>query len=194
MAGGAAGGTPLDGPSGLGLDPRRARLLVACRGGPANPMGHVLEIRPEGGEHAAATAAAALLFAAGDPAGPGRYGGAGLAQGVAFPENPASLAIDAEGRAWIGTDPGAVIRGQSAGLFLCALEGPARGVPRAIYAAPRGAAIGGVALAPEGGGAIIGVRHPGAGPGQDFARPGTRWPQFQPGVPPRSTLIGLGAA
>ncbi len=191
-AGRAAGGTPMDMPSGLGLDPRQARLLVACRGGAGSPLGHVLEIRPAGGDHAAPEAASALLFAAGDPAGPGRYGGSGLAPGSAFPERPDCVAIDARGRAWIGTALAGEIRAQAAGIFAVPLEGPQRGVPAAVYGAPRGATIGGLALPPEGGMLLAGVRHPGAGPGQSFARPGTRWPQFQPGIPPRSTLIGLG--
>lgn len=190
-AGRQAGGTPFDGPSGLAADPRRARLLVACHGGPGSPAGHVMEILAGEGDHGAATATASLLFAAGDPAGPGRYGGAGLPAGAAFPENPATVAVDSRGRAWIGTDHGREIRAQAAGLFLCPLEGARRGAPAAVYGAPRGAAIGGAALSPDGEMLFTGVRHPGAGPGQSFERPGTRWPQFQPGVPPRTTLVGL---
>jgi secreted PhoX family phosphatase len=151
----------------------------------------VLEILPGGGDHGAEGAAASLLFAAGDPAGAGRYGGGGLPAGAAFPENPDTVCVDARGRAWIGTDHGAEIRGQAAGLFLCALDGPRRGLPMAVYGAPRGAAIGGAAPAPEGEAVFAAVCHPGAGPGQSFARPGTRWPQFEPGVPPRTALVGL---
>lgn len=189
----AAGGSAFDGPSGLGLDPRQPRLLLACRGSPGQPAGHVLEIAPAGGDDAAETAGIALLFAAGDPAQPGRgrYGGAGLPAGAAFPENPDTVAVDTRGRAWIGTDHGGEIRAQAAGLFACALEGPMRGVPLAVYGAPRGAAMGGAAATPDAEILFAAVRHPGAGPGQSFARPGTRWPQFQPGIPPRTTLVGL---
>jgi len=32
---------------------------------------------------------------------------------------------------------------------------------------------------------------PGRGPGASFERPATRWPEFQPGVPPRTALVSL---
>ncbi len=190
-AGRAAGGTPLEDPSGVALDPRRPRLLLACRGGSARRFGNVLELIPAGEDHGAATATTSLLFAAGDPAGPGRYGGGGLPAGAAFPENPDTVTIDTRGRAWIGTNHGTEIRAQATGLFLCPLDGPRRGAPMAVYGAPRGAAVGGAALPPDAEIMLAAVRHPGAGWGQSFARPGTRWPQFQPGIPPRSALVGL---
>jgi secreted PhoX family phosphatase len=188
-----AGASAFDGPSGLGLDPRRPRLLLACRGGPSHPAGHVIEITAEGGDDAAETAAAVLLFAAGAPGqgGGGRYGGAGLPAGSAFPQNPDTVAVDSSGRAWIGTDQRGQVGAQATGLFACDLEGPRRGVPLPAYGAPRAASIGGAALPPDGEILFAAVRHPGAEPGASFDRPGTRWPQFEPGVPPRTTLIGL---
>lgn len=187
-----AGGTPLDGPSGLGLDPRRQRLLLACRGSPARPAGHVIEITAADGDDGAETAAAVLLFAAGDPRDPAaRYGRAGLPAGSAVPLNPDTVAVDASGRAWIGTDNGGLVRPQAEGLYVCDLDGPRRGVPLPAYGAPRAASIGGAALPPDGEILIAAVRHPGAEPGADFERPATRWPAFEPGIPPRTTLIGL---
>jgi hypothetical protein len=64
-------------------------------------------------------------------------------------------------------------------------------VVNALYAAPRSARIGGLALTPDGMTLIAAVRTPGLEPGSDFARPATRWPDFQPAVPPRSTVIAL---
>ncbi|WP_158295474.1 PhoX family protein [Crenalkalicoccus roseus] len=187
-----AGGTPFDGPSGLGLDPRRQRLLLACRGSPARPAGHVIEITAADGDDGAETALARLLFAAGDPRDPAaRYGGGGLPPGSAIPLNPDTVAVDARGRAWIGTDNGGVVRGQAEGLYVCELDGPRRGVPLPAYGAPRAASIGGAALPPDGEILFAAVRHPGAEPGASFERPATRWPAFEPGVPPRTTLIGL---
>ena len=52
-----AGGSPLDTPSGLGLDPTRPRLLLACHGSPARPAGHVIELTATGGDDGAETAA-----------------------------------------------------------------------------------------------------------------------------------------
>ncbi|MBL6456791.1 DUF839 domain-containing protein [Belnapia sp. T6] len=188
----AAGGSPFDTPSGLGLDPMGPRLLLACHGSPARPSGHVLEFSADGGDDGAEGASARLLFAAGDPRGPqARYGGLGLPPGSAWPENPHTVAVDALGRAWIGTDRGGRIGPQAEGLYCCDLAGPARGVPVPIYGAPRGASVGGAALTPDGETLFTGIRHPGAEPGASFERPGTRWPEFQPGVPPRSVLAAL---
>lgn len=187
----AAGGSPLDTPSGLGLDPTRPRLLLACHGSPARPAGHVIEISAAGGDDGAETASARLLFAAGDPRGQGMYGRAGLPAGSAWPENPDTVAVDTRGRAWIGTDRGGRVGVQAEGLYACDLDGPSRGVPLPIYGAPRAASLGGAALTPDGEAMFAAVRHPGAEPGASFERPATRWPGFEPGVPPRSTLIGL---
>lgn len=187
-----AGGSPLDTPAGLGLDPTRPRLLLACHGSPARPAGHVIELTATGGDDGAETARAALLFAAGDPRSPdARYGRAGLPPGSAWPENPDTVTVDARGRAWIGTDRGGRVGPQAEGLYACDLDGPGRGVPLPIYGAPRAGSMGGAALTPDGEAMFAAVRHPGAEPGASFDRPATRWPQFQPGVPPRSTLIGL---
>ncbi|MCO6416906.1 DUF839 domain-containing protein [Siccirubricoccus sp. KC 17139] len=188
----AAGGTGLDTPSGLGLDPGKPRLLLACQGSPARPSGHVIELTAQGGDDAAPGASAALLFAAGPPgSSAARYGGAGLPPGSAWPENPDTVTVDANGRAWVGTDRGSRDPQQPDALFGVALDGPARGVPLPLYGAPRGAAVGGAAVSPDGGTIFTGVRHPGAVPGARFTRPGTRWPDFRAGVPPRSAVIGL---
>jgi len=187
-----AGGSPLDMPSGLALDPTRPRLLLACHGSPARPAGHVIELTAAGGDDGAATAGAGLLFAAGDPRSPeASYGRAGLPPGSAWPENPDTVTIDARGRAWIGTDRGGRVGPQAEGLYACDLDGPGRGVPLPLYGAPRAGSIGGAALTPDGEALFSAVRHPGAEPGASFERPATRWPEFQAGVPPRTTLIGL---
>ncbi len=188
----AVNASSFDTPSGLALDKRRPRLLLACRGSGSRPAGHVLEISPAGDNVAADTAAVVLLFAAGDPQTVGaQYGRAGLPAGSALVENPDSLAIDGRGRAWVACDREGVVGAQADGLFAVDLDGQGRGVPVPIYGAPRAAGMGGAALTPDGEVLFSAVRHPGAEEGATFARPATRWPAFEPGVPPRTTLIGL---
>ncbi len=186
-----AGGSPLDTPSGLGLDPTRPRLLLACHGSPTRPSGHVIEISAAGGDDGAAAATALLLFAAGTPQSGGRYGPAGLPPGSAWPENPDTVVVDGGGRAWIGTDRGGRVGVQAEGLYAVDLDGPRRGVPLPIYGAPRGGSIGGAAVTPDGEAMFVAVRHPGAEPGARYERPATRWPAFEAGTPPRTTLVGL---
>jgi secreted PhoX family phosphatase len=62
------------------------------------------------------------------------------------------------------------------------------------YAAPRGAGIGGAVLSPRGDTIFVLVRTPGAEEGATFDRPTTRWPEFRPGIPPRTTVIALSRA
>ena len=189
----AAGGTPLDTPAGLGLDPSGPRMLLCCHGSPARPRGYVLELSAAGGDDAAPAADVGLLLQAGAPWEGGRYGrgAASLPPNSAWPENPSVVAVDGRGRAWIGCDRAGVVGAQADGLFVCDLEGPGRGVPLPIYGAPRAGAIGGVAFTPDGEVLFTAVRHPGAEPGARFERPGTRWPEFAPGIPPRSALLGI---
>jgi secreted PhoX family phosphatase len=196
-----AGATHWDTPAALAFDPRRPRLVLACRGGttrtlaqvePLNPRpgpnpGHVVELL---GDPAADRMPARLVFAAGNLAEAGIYGRDQPHSAV--PRHPATLAVDGRGRVWIGTD-----RGGRAGLtpdavFACDLDGPGRGVVLPAYAAPRGAGIGGAAPTPGDEALLVMVRTPGAEPGASFDRPATRWPAFEPRTPPRSSLVVLG--
>lgn len=201
----AAGGTPFDRPAGLALHPD-GRLFLACRGNPLrgaatdglnprplNSFGHVVEITPTNGDHAAVAATGAVLILGGDPRQPGataRYG-TGTQVWLAA---PVVLEVDPRGRLLIGTAQGALQRttGIADGIYLCGTaSGPQRGVLNLLYAAPRAARIGGVRLAPDAATLFSAVRTPGAEEGTDFTRPATRWPAFEPAVPPRSTVIAI---
>lgn len=195
-----AGATPFDMPAAVALDPRRPRLLLACRGGtvrsaaqldPLNPRpgpnpGHVIEIT---GDLSGERSAARVLFLAGDPAEGGAYGRDQPAG--ALPRHPATLSVDGRGRLWIGTDCAGRPGASPDGVFACDLDGPGRAVVLPLYAAPRAAGIGGAVPTPEGDALLVMVRAPGAEPGASFDRPATRWPRFDPRMPPRSTLVAI---
>lgn len=196
----AAGATRFDTPAALVLDPRRPRLLLACRRGttrsaaqvdalnprPGPNPGHVVELS---GELGAERMAARPLFLAGTPAEGGSYGRDQPA--AALPRHPATLALDRQGRLWIGTDRGGEPGPAPDGVFACDLDGPGRGLVFPLYAAPRGAGIGGALPTPDAEALLVMVRTPGAEPGAGFDRPATRWPEFQPRIPPRSTLVAI---
>ena len=82
--------------------------MLCCHGSPARPRGYVLEISAAEGDDGAPGATARTLFVAGAPSEGGQYGrdatADGLPPGSAWPENPAVVAVDGRGRAWIGTD------------------------------------------------------------------------------------------
>jgi secreted PhoX family phosphatase len=200
-----AGASAFDRPSALALDPRRPRLLLACRGGGLRQPGATDALNPRAGAHpghvvefsgdlAAPRMAARLLFLAGDAAEGGRYGRdmpPPVAPGTLVPRYPASLDVDGRGRLWIGTDRGGRPGAAPDAVFACDLDGPGRGLVYPVYGAPRGAAIGGAATTPEDDALIVVVRTPGAEPGASFDRPATRWPAFDPRLPPRSAVLAL---
>jgi hypothetical protein len=196
----AAGGTPFDTPCSLALDPRGGRLLLACRAGsgrsPAavdalNPRagahpGHVVEIT---GSPEAARMAARVLFLAGSAAEGGRYGRDQPM--AALPRYPATLAVDGRGRLWVGTDRFGAPGPTADAVFACDLDGPGRAVLLPAYGAPLAGGIGGAMPTPEGDAVLATVRHPGAAPGASFDQPATRWPAFDPRLPPRAALLAL---
>ena len=183
-----AGATPFDTPSALALDQDGRRLILACRAGvsrqasqvdglnprPSPHAGHVIELL---GDPTAARMEARLLFESG--AAPD------------MPRHPATLAVDGRSRLWIGTDRAGQPGPAADAVFVCELDGPARGLPRPAYAAPRAAGIGGAATTPGDDAALVLVRTPGTEPGASFDRPATRWPAFEARTPPRTALVTL---
>lgn len=99
---------------------------------------------------------------------------------------PASVSADARGRVLVGTGLAGQV-GERAEV-LWQIEG---GGATALYGAPRAADVAGAAVSPDGATLFVAVRRPGAEPGASFARPGTRWPGFTPGEPPRSAVVSL---
>lgn len=194
-----AGASPFDTPAALAADPRRMRILLGCRAGTTRGAAQLDALNPRPGPHpgqvveiagdlAAPRIAARILFLAGDAAEGGQYG-RDMPASTASVRHPATLAIDARGRLWIGTDR-AGRQGPVPDLaFACDLDGPGRAVPLPFYAAPRGGAIGGAAPTPEGDALLLVLRTPGAEPGASFDRPATRWPAFDNRLPPRSALL-----
>ena len=196
-----AGATPFDTPAALAIDPRRPRLLLACRAGTSRSPGRTDALNPRAGAHpgqiieidgdpAAESQSARLLLLAGDAAEGGRYG-RDMPPGSLVPRHPATLAVDARGRLWIGTDRGGRPGPAPDAAFACDLDGPGRAVALPIHAMPRAAGVGGALPTPEGEALLVLVRTPGAEPGAAFDRPATRWPSFDPRQPPRTALACL---
>ena len=172
----AAGAAGFDTPSGIALS--GTRLVMACRGGspdavpdalnPAGGGGHVVEIASAGDWAGAAMPARVLL--------------AGQGAVVA----PDTVTFGPDGSLWLGTDRQGR-GGEADGLY--GLGGG--GVAEPVYMVPRGASVGGAAVTEDRGALLTIARTPGAGPGASWDRPGTRWPQFDPALPPRTTLVSL---
>ncbi len=209
------GATPMDRPEDIEPNPRTGKVYVALTKNPArsrqetdaanprgpNPYGHILELSPPGGDHGAASYGWDVLVLCGDPGDPAagaRWNPATSANGWFIA--PDNFAIDGRGRLWVTSDhrPGAA--GGSNGLWALATEGALRGTGRLFFRTPVGGAATGPRFAPDDRSLFIAVQNPGRAGilsllglpfGSTFDDPATRWPDFDPSMPPRPSVVAV---
>lgn len=212
------GATPLDRPEDVQPNEATGRVYVALTNSKerektdavnpraGNLWGQIVELVPEGGDHAATAFTWTMLVKCGDPRFPAI--GAewnpdlGSDQWFACPDN---MAVDPSGRLWVATDQGSgwnAASGAADGLYALATTGDKRGLARRIFRAPVGAEVCGPCFTPDGTTLFLAVQHPGADGTKDFkgfkrsstfADPATRWPDFEPGMPPRPSILAITA-
>ncbi|MGH6816166.1 MAG: PhoX family protein [Hyphomicrobiaceae bacterium] len=177
---------------------RKADQVDAANPRANNRFGHIVEMTPPDGDHAAAKFKWDVLVRCGDPS---------LADvGAAF--NPATsndgwfgmpdnCAFDALGRLWISTDGNYPKRtGRTDGVWAMETEGPARGTSKLFFRGPHGAELCGPVFTPDLQTLFVAVQHPGETDENDpdaapasFENPATRWPDFKDGLPPRPSIV-----
>jgi hypothetical protein len=202
------GATPMDRPEDVEPNPQTGRIYVvmtfneqrtAAQVNPANPRannkyGHIIEIVPPlvGGkaDHTATECDWGFFMLGGNPADAShgaRYGAPVTANGwVCAPDN---VAFDPKGRIWISTDGQDDAGGFNDSLYAAATAGPSRGATRCFFTAPAGAEVCGPEFTPDGRTLFLAVQHP--GDGSTFDKPSTRWPDFRPELPPRSSVVAI---
>jgi uncharacterized protein len=179
---------------------RKADQVDAANPRAENRFGHIIEMLPDGRDHAATKFRWEILVRCGDPSV--------AAVGATF--NPATTkdgwfgmpdncAIDADGRLWIATDGNAPSKtGRADGVWAMETEGPARGTSKLFYRCPNGAELCGPELTPDMETFFVAIQHPGEADEDDpnakpasFNTPSTRWPDFKEGVPPRPSVVAI---
>lgn len=163
----------------------------------ANRFGHIIEMIPPGGDHAAAQFRWEMLVRCGDPsvAAVGATFSADTSRNgwFAMPDN---VAVDSQGRLWVATDgQSKSSTGRNDGLWGIETEGPGRGTSRHFYRVPVGAEMCGPYFTPDDETLFVAVQHPGegesAGVKSTFEEPATRWPDFNPDMPPRPSVVAI---
>ncbi len=172
----------------------------------ANPraksnFGHIIEIKEEGGDHAATRGTWSILVKCGDP----ELAEVGAQWNPETSENgwfgsPDNCAFDADGRLWISTDQGSGWgrTGKSDGLYGLETEGDLRGTSKLFFRCPVGGELCGPYFTDDGETLFLAVQHPGTDGtkalkgferASTFEDPATRWPDFHPKMPPRPSVV-----
>lgn len=196
------GATPMDRPEDVQPDPATGRVYVMLTNNSrrtedqinaANPRanntdGHVIEITEPDGDFTATQSRWDIVVRCGDPEGTASWNPATSENG--WFGSPDNAAIDPAGRLWVSTD-GNARTGANDGVWALEVDGEARGTARAFFRAPVGAEVCGPRFTDDGQAFFVAVQHPGDTRGATFENPGTRWPDFQDGQPPRPAVIAI---
>jgi secreted PhoX family phosphatase len=159
-----------------------------------NAFGHIIEIVPEGDDHAAHRFAWQILVRCGDPS----VADVGATFSSETSKNgwfgmPDNCAIDSRGRLWVATDGNnAKSTGRADGLWSLETEGASRGTSKHFFRVPVGAELCGPCFTPDDETLFVAVQHPGEqeeGAAIDFDNPITRWPDFKDDLPPRPSVV-----
>jgi uncharacterized protein len=206
------GATRMDRPEDVEADPRTNRVYVmltnntrrrpndtdAANPRAANAFGHVVEMLPDGGDHAAESFRWEVLVRCGDPS----IASVGATFSSETTRNgwfgmPDNCAVDGQGRLWITTDGNnARATGRADGVWAMETDGPLRGTSKHFLRVPAGAEMCGPCFTPDDTTLFLAVQHPGEaadenGPAASYENPATRWPDFRPDRPPRPAVIAV---
>ena len=212
-AGDLLGATKMDRPEDIEVNPanqsvyvmltnnsrRKADQVDAANPRAENLFGHIVEMTPPDGDHAAAKFAWDILVRCGDPsiAEVGATFGAGTSKDGWF-GMPDNCAVDPQGRLWVSTDGNSgKATGRADGVWAMEIAGEARGNSKLFFRCPAGAELCGPMFTPDGKTLFVAVQHPGDdgadwpefGRISTFDDPSTRWPDFKDGMPPRPSVV-----
>lgn len=210
------GATPMDRPEDVEANPANNRVYVMLTNNSrrkpdqrdqanpraANLWGHILELSPPADDHSADMFGWDVLIRAGDPADGAVAAlwnpATGKSGWFACPDN---CAVDHQGRLWVATDQGNAWKttsGTADGVWALETEGTLRGTGRMFFRVPVGAEMCGPCFTPDDRTLFVAVQHPATDGTRDFAGfgrsstfedPATRWPDFDPGMPPRPSVV-----
>lgn len=198
LAADKVGATPLDRPEDVEIHPFNGKVYVSLTKNPArakldkanprphNMHGHILELTT-GHDHIAVSGTWDILLM-------------GEKEGLSCPDN---LAFDGFGRLWVATDQGtewSEISNHGDGIYGVSTEGENRGKASLFFRSPVGAETTGLCITPDNKTFFLSVQHPSSdgtenwkpfGRPSSFEDPATRWPDFNPNLPPRPSVVQI---
>ncbi|PPD30984.1 MAG: dTDP-glucose 4,6-dehydratase [Hyphomicrobium sp.] len=213
LAADLVGATKMDRPEDIDVNPRTNKVYLmltsnsdrssasvdAANPRPANTFGHIIEITPDGNDHAAPRFSWEILLKCGDPAV--------AAVGATFNPlttkngwfaNPDNCVIDGGGRLWVATDGNSKeATGRTDGIWGVETKGSARGTSKLFFQCPAGAEMCGPAFTPDDQTFFVAVQHPAQSPSREqvstFDKPLHRWPETDPQskMPPRPAIVAI---
>jgi secreted PhoX family phosphatase len=208
------GATRMDRPEDIQANPRTNKVYVmltsntrrtAAQVDAANPradnrFGHIIEMEPEGANHAAERFTWNILLRCGDPS----IAAVGATFAASTTRNgwfgmPDNCAVDHQGRLWIATDGNSqAATGRADGIWAVETDGAARGGSKHFFRCPSGAELCGPYFTPDDETLFVAVQHPGEADDDDpaakpatYTTPSTRWPDHKPGIPPRPSVVAI---
>lgn len=209
------GATPMDRPEDVQPHPTNGKVYVLLTNNnrrtveqqdPANPRadnlsGHIIELMSPGGDHGADRFTWDMLVLCGRPGVAGSAWNPAISADGWF-ASPDNCTIDPRGRLWVATDQGAKWPGSGTadGLWLLGTDGAERALGRMFFRVPVGAEMCGPCFSPDGRTVFAAVQHPASDGTKDYAPfgrvstyddPATRWPDFDPKMPPRPALVAI---
>ena len=179
---------------------RKANEVNAANPRAENRFGHIVEMMPDGGDHASTKFKWEILVKCGDPsvaAVGATFSSATTKDGwFGMPDN---CAVDSQGRLWVSTDGNSPRQtGRADGVWAIETEGEARGTSKHFFRCPAGAELCGPYFSPDDTTFFMAIQHPGEGDEDDpnakpatFENPATRWPDFKDGMPPRPSVLAI---
>ncbi len=178
---------------------RKAEQIDAANPRAENRFGHIVEMTPPDGDHAATKFTWDILVKCGDPsiAEVGAVWGPGTSKDGWF-GMPDNCAVDHQGRLWIATDGNSdKATGRSDGVWALETDGESRGSSKHFFRCPVGAELCGPIFTADDRALFVAVQHPsddsdqwaGFGRVSTFEDPATRWPDFKDGMPPRPSVV-----
>jgi secreted PhoX family phosphatase len=203
LAGDKIGATKMDRPEDFEPDPvsgkvyavmtknakRKPDQVDAANPRAENKYGHILELVPADGDHAAASFKWDVFLMAGNPAKAEQ--GAKLNPGTSangWFVCPDNIAFDPKGRIWIGSD-GANDFDIADGLYAADVDGEGRALTKMFLACPTGAELTGPCFTPDGKTLFVSIQHPGEN-SETLEKLTSHWPDGGDSLP-RPTVLAI---